>query len=328
MLNTLVCFELNLVSDAAMESISLELAQEKVKQIPPSIRFGTSTWTYPGWKGSIYKREYKNEKEFKKLSLQEYASMPIFRTVGIDSTFYSPASSKLLADYAQLLPADFTWVSKVWERLTIVQYPKHARYGALAGKANPDFLSAQLFIEKVLAAYKEPAVLPHTGPFVFQFATINPKVLKQSQFFEQLAKFLKALPGEFRYAFEIRNPDYLCPDYFAVLNESQATHCFNHWNYMPSLKIQMQKAADAGGLKSNFFVARLLTPHGISYEQAVKLFAPYDAIKRPNPEMRADAVRLVKRALERNADAYIIVNNRSEGNAPQTISAIIQMITG
>jgi hypothetical protein len=26
---------------------------------PPLIRFGTSTWTYEGWQGQIYKREYK-----------------------------------------------------------------------------------------------------------------------------------------------------------------------------------------------------------------------------------------------------------------------------
>jgi uncharacterized protein YecE (DUF72 family) len=27
--------------------------------ISPLIRFGTSTWTYEGWQGQIYKREYK-----------------------------------------------------------------------------------------------------------------------------------------------------------------------------------------------------------------------------------------------------------------------------
>jgi hypothetical protein len=26
--------------------------------IPPEIRFGTSTWTYPGWSGLVYHRAY------------------------------------------------------------------------------------------------------------------------------------------------------------------------------------------------------------------------------------------------------------------------------
>ena len=83
-------------------------------------------------------------------------------------------------------------------------------------------------------------------------------------------------------------------------------------------------AAQAGGLTANFFVARILTPRGVSYEAAVELFKPYDQIKRPNPEMRSDVVRLVNRAIERNVEAYIIVNNRAEGNSPYTISEILR----
>jgi hypothetical protein len=37
-------------------------------------------------------------------------------------------------------------------------------------------------------------------------------------------------------------------------------------------------------------------------------------------------VRLAKRALERKVKVYILVNNRAEGNAPQTIDAIGRMI--
>lgn len=59
----------------------------------------------------------------------------------------------------------------------------------------------------------------------------------------------------------------------------------------------MRAAADAGGLTANFYLARLLTPLGISYEGAEKIFKPYDKVTRPNPEMRADVVSIVKRAL-------------------------------
>ena len=95
---------------------------------------------------------------------------------------------------------------------------------------------------------------------------------------------------------------------------------------MPPLNEQMTKAAEAGGLQAGFFAARILTPRGIAYEKAVERFTPYDSIKQPLPEMRADAVKLAKRAIKRGIRAFILVNNRAEGNAPQTIDAIGRMI--
>ena len=28
------------------------------RRLPENVRFGTSTWTYEGWEGHVYKREY------------------------------------------------------------------------------------------------------------------------------------------------------------------------------------------------------------------------------------------------------------------------------
>jgi hypothetical protein len=45
-------------------------------------------------------------------------------------------------------------------------------------------------------------------------------------------------------------------------------------------------------------------------------------VQDPNPETR-DALRLlIARARERHQPSYIFVNNRLEGNAPETIEAI------
>jgi uncharacterized protein YecE (DUF72 family) len=314
---------------AAQEILPLQAPQfdfQAAAKLPSLIRFGGSSWTYRGWSNIIYFSSYKNEREFKRNCLGEYAKFPWFRTVGIDSAFYSPLSSKLLHEYAAQVPANFQWVSKVWERITIPTYPQHARYGSWAGRENPDFLNADLFVREVLTPYSEPALRAHCGPFVFQFPTISKTLLAKINFFGQLEVFLGKLPKEFRYAVEVRNPDFLKPEYFQILNAHTATHCFNHWHIMPPLRVQMHRAAEGGGLKANFFVARILTPLGVSYEGAVKLFQPYNQLKQPNPEMREDAVRLAKRALERNADSFIIVNNRAEGHSPGTIDAIGRMI--
>lgn len=306
-----------------MSTSSLDL--DTASEIPPSIRFGCSTWTYPGWKGLIYFREYRSDKAFRRECLREYAECPLFRTVGIDRSFYGPLPLETLTDYARMVPEGFLWVSKAWERFTIPVYPRHARYGKHAGKVNPDFLNASAFVEEWLAPYERDEIRARSGPFVFQFPTISKRVLDEIDFFEHLKTFLSALPPHFEYAVEIRNPELLNEQYFGVLNETGATHCFNHWNYMPSLRKQMELAASAGGLDAPFFVARILTPRGVSYEQAVKRFQPYDSIKQPDPEMRADVVRLVKRALKRGSRAFVVVNNRCEGNSPLTINEIIKL---
>jgi uncharacterized protein YecE (DUF72 family) len=295
---------------------------EAAKKLPSLLRFGGSSWTYRGWSNIIYHETYKSDKDFNRRCLGEYVRFPWFRTVGIDSAFYTPLSSETLSQYAELVPENFQWVSKVWERITIPKYPGHPRYGRFAGKDNPDFLNAELFQDEVLRPYENPALKGHAGPFVFQFPTIAASFLAKNDFLVMLRDFLAKLPKDFRYAVELRNPKLLTPDYFQVLNESGVTHCFNHWYIMPSLKEQMVRSAEAGGLQSNFYVARLLTPLGEKYEEAVKMFQPYDTVKTPIPEVRDDVVRLAKRALDRQADAFIIVNNRLEGHSPGTIDAI------
>ena len=68
-------------------------------------------------------------------------------------------------------------------------------------------------------------------------------------------------------------------------------------------------------------VRALLRP-GRAYEDAVARFQPYDKIGDENPEAR-DALRdLIRRMREERRASYIFVNNRLEGNAPETIRAV------
>ena len=58
------------------------------RRLPPSVRFGTSTWTYDGWAGDVYHRPYRGAQPARRL--EEYVRYPLFSTVGIDSAFYEP----------------------------------------------------------------------------------------------------------------------------------------------------------------------------------------------------------------------------------------------
>jgi hypothetical protein len=58
-------------------------------------------------------------------------------------------------------------------------------------------------------------------------------------------------------------------------------------------------------------------------ERAKQRAAPYTKIVRPLPIMRRDAVALIVQAAAENRQAYVLVNNRCEGNASMTAQPVI-----
>ena len=58
-------------------------------------------------------------------------------------------------------------------------------------------------------------------------------------------------------------------------------------------------------------------------EMAKKRAEPYTKIVEELPEMREDAVDMVQKAIAQNRRSYILVNNRSESNAPMTVQALV-----
>jgi uncharacterized protein YecE (DUF72 family) len=295
--------------------------EQLAARIPPSVRFGTSTWNYPGWRGLVYHRDY-GPKGAAARMLEEYAAFPLFRTAGIDSSFYGPPTEAVLKSYAEHSPPGFPFVSKVWSQLTIHTFTK-AQDPARAGKVNPDFLNPELFVEEVYEPYRR-TFADHTGPFVFEFQTIaKSSGIGAERFAERLDEFFSEIPRDAPYAVEIRNDEFLTPMYFAVLREHGVAHVFSSWTRMPPLGHQLDLP---GSITAPFIVARALLRPGRTYNEAVDAFAPYDRIREPNPKLRRDLVRLVETAVQTRIPAYLLVNNRTEGSAPLTIAAVAEML--
>ncbi len=103
-------------------------------RLPAKLRLGTSSWTFPGWAGLVYRQRYANQRAFLRDSLGEYARHPLMRTVGVDRGYYTPVAEEELAAYSKQLPDDFRAAMKVWQRVTMPGFPRHARYGAEAGE--------------------------------------------------------------------------------------------------------------------------------------------------------------------------------------------------
>lgn len=286
----------------------------------PLVRFGTSTWTYEGWQGQIYMKSYAKS-AFARECLGEYCQYlsngePLFRTVGNDSTFYRPPTAGQLRRYLYQIPEDFEMCCKVWEEITIPTFAKHVRYGSKAGQPNPRFLDAPLFNDLVLTPYREAHFEAHTGPFLFEFQQHS---MPPQEFYGRLDAFFGRLPTDFRYAVEIRNAALLGPAYRQVLENHGVAHVYNHWSWMPPLAEQHRRMER---FTAPFTVFRLLTPLKMTYEAAKKRAEPYSKIVGVLPEMRHDTVNLVQQAGAEHRNAYVLVNNRSEGNAPMTIQAL------
>ena len=290
----------------------------------PLIRFGTSTWTYEGWQGQVYTHQYAKS-TFARECLGEYCQYqyqgePLFTTVGNDSTFYRPPTANQLRRYLNQIPEHFDMCFKVWEEITIPSYAKQARYGARAGQINPRFLDAKLFNELVLAPYREAKFEPHTGPFLFEFQRHG---MPTEEFCSRLDGFITQLPKDFRYAIEIRNTGLLGAEYHKVLETHGVAHVYNHWSYMPPLADQHTRLET---FTAPFTVLRLLTPLKMSYDAAKKRAEPYSKIVGELPEMRRETVQLVRQAVSAGRHAYVLVNNRAEGNAPLTVQALVDRV--
>lgn len=288
------------------------------------VRFGTSSWAYEGWRSLVYQQPYPKSR-FTKDALAEYAAYtydgaPLFRTVGIDHTFYRPATSSQSAHYASLVPADFHFCSKVWEELTIPAYANLPRYGSKAGTRNPRFLDAGAFQELVLSPSIE-GLGHHAGPFIFEFQRSG---LDSKTFLTALDEFLSKLPKGPRYAVEIRNPTILGDRYRDTLAAHGVSHVYNHWTAMPPLLEQHRSLGNQ--FTAGFALLRLLTPLGLEHAKAVERYQPYDRIVVAQPRMRKESVELIAQAVSEGRAPYVLANNRAEGCAPLTIQALVGLL--
>ena len=201
-----------------------------------SIYIGTSSWKYEGWLGQIYSRERYlvrgrfSEKRFQAECLNEYAAT--FPIVCGDFSFYQFPSEAYWHKLFTSAPPSLKYAFKVPEEVTVKSFPSHPRYGPRAGEKNETFLNADLFrtaFLDLLRPYRERVAL-----LIFEFGSFSKQSFRGAgEFFQQLDPFLSSLAPEFRYAVEIRNPDFLGPGYFHLLNARGIAHVLNAWTRMP-----------------------------------------------------------------------------------------------
>jgi len=287
---------------------------------------GTSSWKYPGWFGSVYDRDrYEwrgrfSKARFERDCLLEYAQT--FPAVSVDATYYKFPERQFLGAIAAQVPDGFQFALKVCSDITLKQFPYLPRFGRRAGQSNPHFLDASLLADAFLGPCE--TLRDKIGLLMFEFSHFGPgEFMRGAEFVEDLEAFLSKLPPGWPIGVELRNRQWLRPEYFAALDRHGVTHIFNAWSDMPPVKEQM--ALSGSRTNPNLLVGRFLLREGRKYDEAVKCFSPYTELKDPNPGEREAAARLVQQGRNSNGQAKVLifVNNRFEGNAPGTIRAIL-----
>jgi uncharacterized protein YecE (DUF72 family) len=289
------------------------------------VYIGTSSWKYPGWCGMLYESaryDYRGKfamSRFERNCLEEYAR--VFKTVSVDAAFYKFPERNFLDTIMGQVPDDFQFSFKVTDTITIKKFPNLPKFGQRTGQINEDFLNAELFAEAFLKTC-EP-YRSKVGLLMFEFGRFYKTDFSVGEFSQALDTFFGRLPKDWPYGIEIRNRDFLGPVYFGVLAKHGVTHVYNSWTDMPSVIEQM---AIAGSVTNpNLVAGRFLMTPGRKFDESLKLFQPYDRVKEPDENAREAGAALIVdgERYEHRRKTFVYINNRLEGNALETIAAMI-----
>jgi uncharacterized protein YecE (DUF72 family) len=303
-----------------MQKIAADLAAR-------GVFIGTSSWKYASWRGTLYDesrylwRGKVAESRFEKNCLSEYAE--VFKTVCVDAAYYTFPNLKYLEGLAAQVPDDFKFGFKVTDEITVKRFPNLPRFGHRAGKPNEHFMNAEVFERAFLKPCE--SIRPHIGLLMFEFSRFYPTDYEHGRdFVAALDSFLTLLPKGWPYGIEMRNKNWLKPEYFDCLARHGVTHVHNSWTEMPSVGEQI--SLPGSETNPELVAARFLLKPGRKYEEAVKSFQPYDRTREVNNEARKAGATLISAGKQNpKRKTFIFVNNRLEGNALETIKAMLEL---
>jgi uncharacterized protein YecE (DUF72 family) len=253
-----------------------------------SIILGTSAFTASGWEGTFYPAGMEPA-DF----LSYYATK--FDAVEVDSTFYRiPAISTVKGWYAKT-PPGFLFAAKVPQVVT------HEKVLRDCDEDLSHFLKAMDCLGEKL------------GPLLFQFGYFNKKAfVGVNDFLARLVPFLIKLPKGYRFAVEIRNKNWLVPQFVEALRERQIALALVDHVWLPRPK-QLFERLDP--ITTDFTYVRWIGDRkGI--EQETKT---WDRVIVDRSNDLAEWVEVLKTVHKRKIHILAFANNHYAGYGPGTV---------
>jgi uncharacterized protein YecE (DUF72 family) len=287
------------------------------------LRIGTCSWKFDSWKGLVYDADkaYRPDDY-----LADYARY--FGSVEVDQWFWSlfPSGIKLpdlatIKSYADSVPEGFLFTIKAPNSLTLTHFysRQSKKYAEYAGQPNKHFLDNDLlerFLERLTLLDGK------LGPIMFQFEYLNKKKMSSKEiFFDKLGEFILKAPKDYQYAVEIRNPNYLSPDFYQFLGKHGLGNVYLEGYYMPPIGEVYEKFKP---VTADFCVIRLHGGDRTEIETATG--GLWNRVISPKPKGLEAAAKIVRHNRKKNVVTFVNLNNHFEGSAPVTAERFIQTL--
>ena len=307
----------------------LEVWAALAGRLPEQLRFGGSTWSYPGWDGLVWGGEYEPG-ILSKHGLEAYHQHPLLRTVCIDRSFWRPLTASQYAAYASQVGEGFRFVVKCPARVADAQLRSEE---GRARESNPDFLNPDMAVEQFVRPALE-GLGTKLGVLVFQLSPLPWGWLSRlALLFEKLDRLLASVQQTLPtgtpviVAVEVRDPELLSQALVDTLQKHGATFCLGLHGKMPPIEEQlpMLRALWPGPLVCRWNLNRIFGAYG--YADAQRKHAPFDAIRSEDPHTRAVLARTIRGIVGAGQLAYVTVSNDAEGCAPLSIQKLAQAIS-
>ena len=236
-----------------------------------------------------------------------------FPAVEADVTYYRVPDAKLVQGWDRKTPAGFKLCAK---------FPRAIVHGGDAATPDPGKLLLRSEVGADLDRFLQAMRLlgDKCGPLVLQFPYFNKQAFSSAApFLSRLDAFLAELPGDFRYAVEVRNKSWIGQPLLDLLQARRVALVLVDLLYMPH-PAELAEKLDL--LTTDFVYARL-----IGDRKAVEaLTKTFDRIVVDQTPRLLRWAQLLQQFMQRVPELYVFANNHYAGHGPATIRALMEMI--
>ncbi len=256
---------------------------------------GSCSFTAQGWETAFYPAG------LKKTGYLDFYSRQ-FNTVEVDATFYGVPSEKTVRRWYEQTAENFVFACKVPQSIT------HESFLVDCDDEFREFLEVMSNLKHKL------------GPILFQFPYYNRKTaVGPKQFIDRLRAFLPKLPGDFRFALETRNKEWVDAELLDLLRKHKVAFALIDHPYM-SRPLELMRDSDI--VTSDFVYVRLLGDrHAIE-----QIASSWDKTVVDRSSELKEWSTVVDQLLARNMKVYTYVNNHFAGHSPETLRQFLEML--
>ena len=224
-----------------------------------------------------------------------------FDTVEVDSTFYRTPSKTTVQGWAQKTPKEFVFAAKI---------PQVITHEKVLVDCEAEF---EQFMEAMDCSGEK------LGPLLFQFGYFNKKAfLGVNDFLARLRPFLKKLPKDHKFAVEIRNKNWLVPQFVEALRERRVALALIDQSWMPRPAQWFEKFDP---ITADFTYVRWLGDRkGIEEQTKV-----WDKVIVNRSHELQEWAEILGKVHKRRFQIYAYANNHYAGYAPATVEMFLDL---